>query len=376
MAKIDVLMHIKPQHFKNIDALRFFAFAKVYLLHLPIVSNIWWFNQVKSGGGIGVLFFFVLSGFLITWLLTNQKLQYNKINAFNFLVRRSLRIWPVYFLVLAFVYFTPNQLLNAFGLVLGGYQPNVWYSVLFLENYHMLTTDLMPSVSPLPVFWSLCIEEHFYLVWLLVFSILPKNFIPYFLLLCLPLAVFFRWAEPQIWHNHFIYTNDLLTNLDLFATGGLLGYLVALKPDAINNNIEKLPKITQWIYLGLVILLVFFHKYLLPEIAFSNINLFRSLIFAIAFTGLIAVFISKYAAFNFADKGIISFLGGLSYGMYVYHLIAIHSMIKYCQIHQINLDNTLNISLFVVINLAATIAVSYLSKRYFENKFLQLKKYF
>ncbi|MBP9186960.1 MAG: hypothetical protein KBG11_07690, partial [Bacteroidia bacterium] len=140
--------------------------------------------------------------------------------------------------------------------------------------------------------------------------------------------------------------------------------------------IKKLPKITQWIYLGLVILLVFFHKYLLPEIAFSNINLFRSLIFAIAFTGLIAVFISKYAAFNFADKGIISFLGGLSYGMYVYHLIAIHSMIKYCQIHQINLDNTLNISLFVVINLAVTIAVSYLSKRYFENKFLQLKKYF
>ncbi len=369
-------MHIKPQHFKNIDALRFFAFAKVYLLHLPIVSNIWWFNQLKSGGGIGVLFFFVLSGFLITWLLTNEKLQYNKVNAFKFLVRRSLRIWPVYFLVLAFVYFTPNQLLNTLGLVLGGYQPNAWYSIFFLENYHMLATDLMPSVSPLPVFWSLCIEEHFYLVWLLMFSLLPKKIIPYFLLVCLPLAVFFRWAEPHIWHNQFMYTNDLLTNLDLFATGGLLGYLVALKPDAINNTIKKLPKITQWIYLAMVILLVFFHKYLLPEMAFSTINLFRSLIFAIAFTGLIALFISKHAAFNFADKGIFSFLGGLSYGMYVYHLIVIHSMIKYCQTNQISLDNAVNISVFVVINLAVTIAISYLSKRYFENKFLQLKKYF
>ena len=364
-------------HFKNIDALRFFAFAKVYLLHVPIVSSVWWFQQIKTGGGIGVMFFFVLSGFLITWLLLKEKTTNNQINAKRFMMRRILRIWPVYFLVMAFVYFMPNDLLGSWGLrIVSGYEPDWIYSFSFLENYKMLMSDQFPITTPLSVFWSLCIEEHFYIFWLLLMSVLPLRFIPYFLLLCFPVSILMRWFEPMIWHNTIMYTNDLFTNLDLFAAGGLAAYVFTFKQEVYEGYMSKIPKYMQFVFILLVLALVFFHRYILPEIAFSSINLFRSCVFGLSFALLILMMVSKHSIFHFSEKHLFSRLGELSYGLYVYHLIFIHAMMRYCENHHINLNETLNITVFVLLNLILSIGLSYLSKKYVEDWFLGLKRYF
>jgi peptidoglycan/LPS O-acetylase OafA/YrhL len=364
-------------HFKNIDALRFFAFAKVYVHHLPIVSSLWWFQQIKTGGGIGVMFFFVLSGFLITWLLLKEKLTQGQINSKRFMIRRILRIWPIYFLVLTFVYFMPNVVLASWGLrIINGYEPNWLYSMSFLENYHMLQKDFFPITTPLSVFWSLCIEEHFYLFWLLVFCFLPIKYTPYFLLICFPIAIFSRWLEPIIWQNQLMYTNDLFTNLDLFASGGLAAYLFTIKADKIDLIIGKTSKLLQALFFLLVLAMVFFHRLILPEIAFSMTNLFRSCIFGIAFALLILLMVSNYSILNFSENHIFSRLGRLSYGLYVYHLLFIHGMIRFCELHKINLNDSLNIALFVLLNLVFSIGLSYLSKKYFEDWFLGLKRYY
>jgi len=71
---------MKKRYFHSIDSLRFFAFLKVYLLHLPIQGDFPIFSFLKSGGGIGVSFFFVLSGFLISYLLILEKVKKNRIN--------------------------------------------------------------------------------------------------------------------------------------------------------------------------------------------------------------------------------------------------------------------------------------------------------
>ena len=80
---------MKKIHFHSIDALRFFAFLKVYLLHVPLQGEFPIFSYLKSGGGIGVSFFFVLSGFLITYLLVFDKIQNGQINIRNFFYSKN-----------------------------------------------------------------------------------------------------------------------------------------------------------------------------------------------------------------------------------------------------------------------------------------------
>ena len=96
-------------YFPNLDALRFFAFMFVYLRHgfgdvvKPIELGHFILNLLKNGlndsGDIGVSFFFVLSGFLITYLILKEIEVTGKIDVRAFYIRRCLRIWPLYFVV-------------------------------------------------------------------------------------------------------------------------------------------------------------------------------------------------------------------------------------------------------------------------------------
>lgn len=96
-------------HFHSLDALRFFAFLKVYMLHVPIQGNFPILNYIKGGGGLRVSFFFVLSGFLITYLLVFEKIQNGKIKIKKFFIRRSLRIWPLFYLIVIIVFLLSNN---------------------------------------------------------------------------------------------------------------------------------------------------------------------------------------------------------------------------------------------------------------------------
>ena len=97
---------VTKRHFETFDALRFLAFFKVFLYHLPF-SHWPLFNSIKAGGDLGVRLFYVLSGFLITCIIAEEKQQTGRLNFKHFMVRRILRIWPLYYLMVAFAYLTP-----------------------------------------------------------------------------------------------------------------------------------------------------------------------------------------------------------------------------------------------------------------------------
>jgi len=115
----------KKLFFPNLDALRFFAFFAVFLFHSFYTeydfikkSHIYNFaNTLCSNGDLGVNFFFVLSGFLITYLLLNEESLKGKINVYYFYIRRILRIWPLYFACVAFGFLIFPQIKLIFGEV-------------------------------------------------------------------------------------------------------------------------------------------------------------------------------------------------------------------------------------------------------------------
>lgn len=153
-----------------LDGLRVLAFLGVWVFHtvgfLPRVQNNPVLHAIWGVGMYGVPVFFVLSAFLITRLLLMERERTGRVDLRAYYVRRTLRIWPLYFLV------------SAVGLVVSHRlgDPNVRGSLAalgtFTANVAMAKGRLVPNLGPL---WSLSIEEQFYLVWPLALSRLSRR---------------------------------------------------------------------------------------------------------------------------------------------------------------------------------------------------------
>lgn len=368
---------LEKRRFHTLDALRFFAFFKVFLLHIPLQGDFPIFSFLKSGGGIGVSLFFVLSGFLITYLLVFEKIQHGQISLKRFFLRRSFRIYPLFFFLVLIAFVLPYNFKEEIGfhMVGGGYDFDWRYSFFFLENYKMLIMDNFPKTTPLSVFWSLCIEEHFYIVWMIVIFFLPvKRMLP-FLLFSVGVAWLARYFDNAIWQNYMIQQNDLFTNIDYFAIGGILGYLVAKDYQRVASWIQNIETHWKYIFILSIIGMVVFQDHILPSDIYI-ISIFRPTIIAIAFTLLIAVFIPENSSIRISDNNIISYLGKISYGLYVYHIIFVHVIFQYFIKHKILMDDWFTVGGFMIAVMGGSILVSMLSFKFLEQPFLEWRKKF
>jgi peptidoglycan/LPS O-acetylase OafA/YrhL len=141
----------------GLDAIRAFAVLLVIVFHMGYDVD----------GGLGVLIFFTLSGFLITWLLLKEWAKSGRIDLKKFYIRRSLRIFPAFYVYWVFMiaYLTVTKKVIDW--------PHAISSLFYLANYYHIFTD-----HPANAFshtWSLSVEEQFYLLWPLSFLVLAKN---------------------------------------------------------------------------------------------------------------------------------------------------------------------------------------------------------
>jgi len=356
------------RYFHTFDVLRFFAFLKVFLLHLPIAAFPV-FTFLKNGGGIGVIFFFVLSGFLITYIIIEEKLRTSKLNLYNFYVRRILKIWPLYFLMVGFAFATP-YLLAVFKLPFSneGYQPNWLMTITFLENYKSIAEHSHPNVAPLSVIWSLCIEEHFYLLWGITFFFVSVKRIPVVIGVSIVLSIIANAVFLKI--N--IPTAEILTNLIYFAFGAIPAYLLATRKDSFESFIIGFPRMYRFLLLCLVIIYVL----LSPNINYPLKDYIEPLIFGLLFCSIICLIIPQDNDIKISDKNILSKFGIYTYGLYLYHTIVISLFIHVFKKVGLSLDKPIDAIAFVGLTLGITLLISYLSYNLFEKPFLRLKTYF
>jgi peptidoglycan/LPS O-acetylase OafA/YrhL len=213
----------------ELDALRFLAFLSVYLCHgLPVgesplysylPANHHWVQVVREAGNFGVCLFFTLSSYLITGLLRREFIQAGSIDLKAFYVRRTLRIWPLYFFVLlvfaAIGVFVPHfhVRLNELGA-----------DLLFIGNWHLM----FAATASLSWLWSISIEEQFYLVWPAMVRFGGLRCVAMGSALCFPVAalavVIANRYQPHnqssIWLNSFV-------QFQFFGLGSILALLLA-----------------------------------------------------------------------------------------------------------------------------------------------------
>ncbi|MGE0405714.1 MAG: acyltransferase family protein [Candidatus Korobacteraceae bacterium] len=253
-------------------------------------------------GDLGVSVFFVLSGFLITWLLLKEEAQNGEISLGNFYIRRTLRIFPAYFAFLAVSY--------AFDALRGFQWPGglTWASLTYTVNYYNALHNHPPTAVAHA--WSLSIEEQFYLLWPLVFIFTPSRARAWMLAASITLVA--GWRSLLYLHfdvgSAYVY-NALDTRFDNLAVGCLLAIL-CLQP----RFQELLENRSAWIPLAPVVFLLVSRTMTSPEYHYS-----------VGFTVdalLIAVFLAQIIQRPWAwlDFKSVKWLGTLSYPMYLYHI--------------------------------------------------------
>jgi len=370
--------------FPNLDGLRFVSFFVVFLYH-SLLSILSYLKDASprvysvvdflfKHGNLGVNFFFVLSGFLITYLLIKEKEFTGRIHVPNFYVRRILRIWPLYYLcvIVGFIGFAMLKKMSGEPVMENA---NPWYYIFFGANFDIMHTwPEKPDALLLSVLWSVAVEEQFYLTWPLILSIVPlrkfRYVFPAIIVFSLIFRSFFTGGDDHDFAVRYFHTFSVIGDM---ALGGLFAYLVSYenKFKTFITNMSR-PMIIM-IYVFTLVFTLFKDYIFVPGIAVA----FERIVIASLF-GLI-ILEQNYSKNSFYKMGklkTISNLGIFTYGLYCLHFLGLYFAIKVMNSMQLN--GSLNAVAFSMILLALllSIGISLMSYHFYEKWFLRLKDKF
>lgn len=372
--------------FPNLEGLRFFAFFVVFLNHatgsLGFNPTSEKYAYIRShflwNGDLGVSFFFVLSGFLITYLLLKEKEMSGRINIKHFYFRRVLRIWPLYFLIVALCLFVfpilGPSLPKWFPIDPSTADINKWFYLTFTGNFDYLQNGINNFM--IGILWSVSIEEQFYLFWPLIIAFVPSKFLLRTFLVIILGSIAFRFFYSQ--GNPMINKYHSLSSISDLATGALIAYL-SFKEEVL-NWIEKIPRFG--------IILVYVLLFALIPLRFYTWKLgvyynHASSIMPVVFSTLFAFIIleqnnAKNSFYKIKNWKLISSFGKFTYGMYCYHMIVFFLILLSFHLMGVNLSGMTKYAFVILVftSLISTILVSEVSYRYYESFFLRLKDKF
>jgi peptidoglycan/LPS O-acetylase OafA/YrhL len=365
----------KKKYFENLDALRFLAFMFVFFSHLFFSNNMFLANAfapfrqyLSPYAFIGISFFFTLSGFLITWILLSEIAINTSFSLKNFYIRRSLRIWPLYFLIVAIGYILVPLLSDLFRIP-SPHLPNIWWFLTFTSNFYFGSFN--SNVLFLLVFlWSIAVEEQFYLAWGALMFFFHKKTVAIVITLLLIYLVLIIFTANNIIHSVYFNTINYFPN---FAFGAILAHS-CIKKNNVFHLLKNLPEIFWKIfYLVFLSALLFFQE---PKATFF-IHTIRHLLFTLFFCLLLfdQCFTDR-PLFKLGKNKWLNYLGKISYGLYCWHGVVITFVKKAAEIIHYKENYIDVLILFPLLTLFLTVIISIMSYEFFESKFLKLKDYF
>jgi len=362
---------IRP-YMPELDSIRGMAILAVLLLHgfgmyrvasFAGLSRL--FVALCSYGWCGVELFFVLSGFLITGILLDTKTSTDYFR--RFYTRRALRILPAYYALLLFFFaISRTSWLGSHSVEL----PFIALSLVYLSN----TAPLFGVAMQYTVFWSLSVEEHFYLVWPMVVRRLDKRRLMQTALLVFLAVPMIRAISMRFGHvvDHNFYT---WCNADGLAAGAILA-LTVRNPIFQRRALLRLAIAALTASVGILVLGA---KFKLLEWD-STIGFATRLSFLnSAFTAilLLTILIGTSRQKWIVNLPVLRFLGEISYGLYLYHMLFFYAYEQLVVSYWPSLAPKNGAFKTIVLQFVAagtlSVIMAFLSKRYFENYFLNLK---
>ncbi len=366
----------EKKHFENFDSLRAVAALLVLLYHftlwLHFPKGIFYDTIQKAisfnhyGGPLAVRFFFTLSGFLITYLMFEEKERNGNFNIINFYIRRALRIWPIYFISLIIGFVVYPLLLEWQHIKFHEVSNPVFFS-LFLANFDVMYHH-HPINGLLGLQWSVAVEEQFYLLAPLFFLLLSKKIFPWFQLILISISYVFylkHWNDgSSIPHYH------TLCILSYLSFGSLAAWVCFFQLKRIEKVLDLINKISIFIIYTSVLLFIFFfddiHQ-LFPSVNAIVLKVITTLFFIFI---IIEQTYSIHSFYKIGQIKILNYLGKISYGLYIYHMTAIYLVIFLFKKD----ESTIWLQMFVALFL--TISISAFSFKYIEKYFQEIKKKF
>lgn len=362
--------------FPNLDGLRFLAFFLVFLYHSFYTDNTGVagsmlyqvFYRLTRSGYLGVNFFFVLSGFLITYLLLAERQLKGRIAIGAFYVRRILRIWPLYFVVVFIGFFVLPVLKAHFGQHTGAETAKISYFLLFLANFNDIYHGC--QTPTLTLLWSVSVEEQFYLVWPLLIALVPNRHLGWLFGALGVLSLGFRAIHVHDYKVLSVHTLSAIGDMNL---GGVVAWL-CFRDERLTSRVAAWPR---WVIglgygLGIGLMAIRIHFY-----QFEAYVIIDRLLLAVFFAFvLLEQNYARHSLFKMANFRLLSYWGTYTYGLYCLHYLALLAAIQL--LHRLGLNDTAFGVVFGdnAVALVLALGMSWVSFNFYEKPFLKLKHRF
>lgn len=358
-------------YFRNLDILRFIAAYMIVLLHCffgwkvrfgnpafltPTLSatSLDKLELIMHNLSFGVDVFFIISGFLITYLLLVEKEKQGKVDVMKFYIRRAFRIWPLYFFMIL--------LAPLLGYFFHEQSPSYGLHFSFLGNFDLISNG--PKSVATNHLWSICIEEHFYLFCPLLIAFIPMKKLPqvllFIILACIIFRGYFLASTADYGMAFYVHT---LSRIDVLAMGGLFGYLFYHKKLHFNHSLP-----VRFVIYSTFILLFLNVNYV--DSGNFLIDTMKKYLYVIPCAYWMGNFLfNPNAVFPLQKPNLLLQFGKVSYGIYMFNPVVIFLLIQLFAKY-----NWQNYFLFLALVHVSLALVTYLSYRFLEMPFLALKE--